>query len=46
MKRLILFLIMAVISLNVICAVIDYAAMNHQTTNGKNKRISKFTVIK
>ena len=31
MKRIILFLIMAVISLNVICAVIDYAAINHQT---------------
>lgn len=31
MKRIILFLIMAVISLNVICAVIDYTAINHQT---------------
>ena len=31
MKRLILFLVMAVISLNVVCAVIDYAAINHQT---------------
>lgn len=31
MKRTILFLIMAVISLNVICAVIDYTAINHQT---------------
>ncbi|MCB5223650.1 MAG: hypothetical protein WCY21_03350 [Candidatus Cloacimonadaceae bacterium] len=31
MKRIILFLIMAVISLNVICAVIDYTTINHQT---------------
>lgn len=31
MKRTILFLIMAVISLNLICAVIDYAAINHQS---------------
>ena len=31
MKRTILFLIMAVICLNVICAVIDYTAINHQT---------------
>ncbi|MDD3535495.1 MAG: hypothetical protein PHC50_05045 [Candidatus Cloacimonetes bacterium] len=31
MKRIILFLIMAAVSLNVICAVIDYTAINHQT---------------
>ncbi len=31
MKKLILFLIVAVISLNMICAVIDYTAINHQT---------------
>jgi hypothetical protein len=31
MKRLVLFLALAVISLNVICAVIDYTAINHQT---------------
>jgi len=31
MKKLILCLTMAVISLNMICAVIDYTAINHQT---------------
>jgi len=31
MKRLILFLALAVFSLNLVCAEIDYPATNHQT---------------
>ncbi|MDD3534518.1 MAG: hypothetical protein PHC50_00015 [Candidatus Cloacimonetes bacterium] len=31
MKRLLLVLSVAVISLNMMCAVIDYSAINHQT---------------
>ena len=31
MKRLVMFLVLAVFSLNLICAEIDYSAIDHQT---------------
>lgn len=31
MRKLVMFLILAVFSLNLICATIDYSAINHQT---------------
>ena len=31
MKKLMLYVVLAVMSLNLLCAVIDYTAINHQT---------------
>ncbi|MCB5271315.1 MAG: hypothetical protein LHW56_05675 [Candidatus Cloacimonetes bacterium] len=31
MKRIMLYVVLVVVSLNLLCAVIDYTAINHQT---------------
>ncbi|MCB5265366.1 MAG: hypothetical protein PHG34_08870 [Candidatus Cloacimonetes bacterium] len=31
MKKLMLYVVLVVVSLNLLCAVIDYTAINHQT---------------